>query len=50
MHIRPDSSVYNIYMELEKIKKMAKQRELLMDKYKPFLRAWKMMGTRCRPR
>ncbi|XP_043791268.1 uncharacterized protein LOC122714192 [Apis laboriosa] len=50
IHIRPDSSVYNIYKELEKIKKMAKQRELMMEKYRPYLHTWKMMGTRCRPR
>ncbi|PBC27518.1 hypothetical protein APICC_08441 [Apis cerana cerana] len=50
IHIRPDSSVYNIYKELEKIKKVAKQRESMMEKYRPYLQTWKLMGTRCHPR
>ncbi|KAK9294117.1 hypothetical protein QLX08_011160 [Tetragonisca angustula] len=45
-----DSSMHDIAEKLQKVRKSARQREFMMAKYRPFLRAWKMSGTRCRPR
>ncbi|KOX72654.1 hypothetical protein WN51_02490, partial [Melipona quadrifasciata] len=45
-----DSSMHDIAEKLQRVRKSARQREFMMAKYRPFLRAWKMSGTRCRPR
>ncbi|XP_043516080.1 uncharacterized protein LOC122531873 [Frieseomelitta varia] len=45
-----DSSMHDIAENLQRVRKSARQREFMMAKYRPFLRAWKVSGTRCRPR
>ncbi|CAL7943772.1 unnamed protein product [Xylocopa violacea] len=45
-----DSSMYDLIKEFRKVKKSARQRKLMMDKYRPYLRDWLKSGTRCRPR
>ncbi|CAK9801588.1 hypothetical protein ANTQUA_LOCUS2902 [Anthophora quadrimaculata] len=44
-----NSSMCDIAKEFQKVRQSARQRKFMMNKYRPFLRMWKMSGTRCRP-
>nr|XP_012144368.1 PREDICTED: uncharacterized protein LOC100876564 [Megachile rotundata] len=48
--LQSDDSLYHIARELDNIKKTARQRRLMIKKYRPFWYTWKASGTRCRPR
>ncbi|XP_017759043.1 PREDICTED: uncharacterized protein LOC108549967 [Eufriesea mexicana] len=48
--LKLDSSMHDIAEEFQKVRKSAKQRKFMITKYRPYLRTWKMSGTRCRPR
>ncbi|XP_026672595.1 uncharacterized protein LOC108628860 [Ceratina calcarata] len=45
-----DSCLYDVAMEFEKVRTIARQRKFMMNKYRPYLREWLKSGTRCRPR
>ncbi|XP_033351910.1 uncharacterized protein LOC117234623 [Bombus vosnesenskii] len=45
-----DMIMDGIAEKIQKVRRSARYRELMMAKYRPLLRVWKMSGTRCRPR
>lgn len=45
-----DSIMDGIAEKIQRVRRSARHRELMMAKYRPLLRVWKMSGTRCRPR
>ncbi|XP_054014279.1 uncharacterized protein LOC128895579 [Hylaeus anthracinus] len=47
--LEADSSLYKLANELREVKKAARQRKLMIAKYKPYLHSWKSLKTRCRP-
>ncbi|XP_060820179.1 uncharacterized protein LOC132909396 [Bombus pascuorum] len=48
--LKLDSCMDDIAEKIQKVRRSARYRELMMAKYRPLLRVWKMSGTRCRPR
>ncbi|XP_031831054.2 uncharacterized protein LOC116426361 [Nomia melanderi] len=49
-HLEPESSLHKLVQELREVKKSSRQRKFMVNKYKPYLSAWKnTFKSRCRP-